>query len=714
MDGTKLEFFRVFSAMRKMFPGCDDVITKPGQIYYLPSCSPELQSLAQIWTSEGRLLDWREWPQSEDQLRRAAPHAVGASDAGGSLDADQVFSIGHSSVLASEVEGRIEGVTCPFHSDQKGTEFLKRHDSGVITFTCKHCGTYALAPSNEKVGVSTTAGEFIDMDLIDWQDPEDRRRVQMTLNKLEVEIDANWHRRSYMRDWAKSYVLCLPEGAGKSRLTLDLVKSGRIVIFAVKSWKQAFDKEREFKQELQPLGFTVVAAKSLGGFLIKRYNVKPQRRPSKGYAVGVFQQDATIDLIMEKHPHLSRRFISASMAVFSDNGPNFRSLIREEEPDVIVTTVSCLRLIQEKGDQIPRECIVWIDDPDPDEVTDILPLSPKAASAPGSLKENQVGIDGSLYYERPDEQQLSKILKNNQTVYTTTEIVTSRLIQAALKRNQIKYQNFDDLHHIGGGCVTVLGTQAVHGVYDAMISLMHARLRRQRERDLVLIGNGVVGEYNHMTAKGVNTLTEFDSIVEISQPPYQEVKKACDALGLKFNEHKDVVSLWLMADKAHQAAGRNSGYRSKGAECVILVDKNRYNKLMEIFRYKTDDASRIIDLTSKTRRKMTLLPEGATELTRQVDRFINRLPEFFDDLTQAKADIRYVYGLISGQRERLNAFTARMFRAWKNITGVEFHFETDDVMSVPHKRRVYDLAMWVLDKFIPARDRVTVLADYQH
>ena len=136
------------------------------------------------------------------------------------------------------------------------------------------------------------------------------------------------------------------------------------------------------------------------------------------------------------------------MAVFSDNGPNFRSLIREEEPDVIVTTVSCLRLIQEKGDQIPRECIVWIDDPDPDEVTDILPLSPKAASAPGSLKENQVGIDGSLYYERPDEQQLSKILKNNQTVYTTTEIVTSRLIQAALKRNQIKYQNFDDLHHI--------------------------------------------------------------------------------------------------------------------------------------------------------------------------------------------------------------------------------------------------------------------------
>lgn len=111
---------------------------------------------------------------------------------------------------------------------------------------------------------------------------------------------------------------------------------------------------------------------------------------------------------------------------------------------------------------------------------------------------------------------------------------------------------------------------------------------------------------------------------------------------------------------------------------------------------------------------MTLLPEGATELTRQVDRFINRLPEFFDDLTQAKADIRYVYGLISGQRERLNAFTARMFRAWKNITGVEFHFETDDVMSVPHKRRVYDLAMWVLDKFIPARDRVTVLADYQH
>ena len=181
-----------------------------------------MQSLAQIWTSEGRLLDWREWPQSEDQLRRAAPHAVGASDAGGSLDADQVFSIGHSSVLASEVEGRIEGVTCPFHSDQKGTEFLKRHDSGVITFTCKHCGTYALAPSNEKVGVSTTAGEFIDMDLIDWQDPEDRRRVQMTLNKLEVEIDANWHRRSYMRDWAKSYVLCLPEGAGKSRLTLDL------------------------------------------------------------------------------------------------------------------------------------------------------------------------------------------------------------------------------------------------------------------------------------------------------------------------------------------------------------------------------------------------------------------------------------------------------------------------------------------------------------
>ena len=200
-----------------------------------------------------------------------------------------------------------------------------------------------------------------------------------------------------------------------------------------------------------------------------------------------------------------------------------------------------MRLIQEKGDQIPRECIVWIDDPDPDEVTDILPLSPKAASAPGSLKENQVGIDGSLYYERPDEQQLSKILKNNQTVYTTTEIVTSRLIQAALKRNQIKYQNFDDLHHIGGGCVTVLGTQAVHGVYDAMISLMHARLRRQRERDLVLIGNGVVGEYNHMTAKGVNTLTEFDSIVEISQPPYQEVKKACDALGLKFNEHKDCL-----------------------------------------------------------------------------------------------------------------------------------------------------------------------------
>lgn len=750
-------FYELSEALISFAPGCDPVIAKPAQVYYLPSVPEERKADAKIWRNHGMVLDWTTW-------KRDSAYASTLPDASGiprkenglpnrNLDPDQVFQHHRGTVIASEVKGRIQRVCCPFHGDTNGSEFLVRYSSGVVCFHCKRCGAFTLPPANRltpavKQETADLLSELFGHNSFEpaWLDHEDRGHIQKLLASFKEEILADKAEGMGGLPQFQSHVLYLPEGAGKSQLAMSFLSDPprpyfpqartsmyrHQIIFACKSWKQVMEKEASFRPQLKAIGRTSRIAWSFDGSIERRFKVKVQRHSGGPFTPGQMIPDDTIAEIRRKNPHLSEQFIQLAWTILGDDPVRFERMATPDRinatpespfddedlifddmgnkpPAIIFTTFAQLRLLAAKHDRIPLNWIIWIDDPDLDEFLDIKPRQGDSKS--GGAKTTT--IDGSRYDIRPEIQSLGLSFKNHRCIYTTTERVTLRLLENHLRKHNAPYVVHGERQRVTGGKITILGTDKVQTKFDALIPLLIRRLDKDHTTAMTLIADGIPANFNHSTNKGRNDLKDQNILIELSQPHPTQVKTVCDALDLKFSEHQREISHDLMVDKMHQAIGRNSGFRTAGAECVVLVDKRRHAALVDDCGYQINTAnSVIIDKTAKMGRMDSRLKESASPLVKQIDLFLNHPTGYLSDLRKVKPDISDVLEQLKDPLKKLN-YVVRLLVALTSVSQVRFDHDLSPLVQESHmSSQIRKLGKWVLSQ-IPRDRRDNIMSRYQ-
>lgn len=755
-------FYDLKQSILRFAPGSDPSAYNGIQPFFPPSAPPERMALAKSWRNQGKLLDWTEWevdqPSSNNNSTSGNVTSRGVKNR--RLDPNQEFTHAKGVVRAVDVVGRIQQVACPFHGDRNGSEFIVRHDSGVVSFTCKHCGTFSLPPEQEDE-------EDIDRPLVEiddaWWWHEDRERMAEFLEEVKEEILSDKGKRTVSKHQLsgrpigyqfKSHILYLPEGSGKSRLALSFLSDSPYryfsdrptqyrhqIVFACKSWDQAIEQYHSFKPTLDEIGRTGKVLMSFAGMIERRFGVKISRNDAYPFEVGKIRDEDTIKEIVEKS-NLSERFVRLVWNfLLSDkvrystythpdahqDGDDLDEQALDEEfkylescdsvsPAIVFTTFAQLRLITAKKDRIPDNWIIWLDDPDIDDLIDIKKISDGDKTR--QIKELFPGkdyvpkttqINGTLYARRDPDTSLGAALVNHRCIYTTTERVTLRKLEDLLHHRRERYEVHGERFKVTGGKVTILGTKAVQKKQDALIPLYIRRVSADLKNDPILIADGIPSEFNHTTNKGRNDLTQRDILVEISYPHPKQIQLICDSMGLDFNTHRDQFTKDLMLDKTHQAIGRNSGFRSSGGECVVLVDPKQHKFIVGECSYQIDlSNSVIIDRTAKMTRMESRLTDTASPFVKKVVEYINNPHSYLSDSRKVKPDIKSVVAAIIDPVKR-DDYLVRLLVGLTPYSGTKF---TDPSPSSLQSKKVWELGNWILKDLTPDSRRQGVIDSY--
>lgn len=769
---------------------CDPASFNPNQIYYFPSTDPKRKFSAESWHNTGKVLDWRQWPTNQKPLISVEYGGVSSSLYGSTnlLSPDQPFQYSKGVIHAKDVVKRLSKVVCPFHNDTKGGESITRYDdSGIVAFRCKRCGVYVLPPSHalnrgpvpEGVAepVNLITGEIDRNTTGEYQTPPSRTEIGDALSTIKKAMlkddgflytpmpDTIYLKKHHFQGY-NSHVILMPEGAGKSRLALDIVlsdpmqkaqvstgtqiKRSHRVVFACRSWRQVFEQYEKFAPDLAKHGLYGVIAYSKEGALVRRFDVRYVRRPAPPFETGDILKEQTLQRIYEKVGvnqdgtttptkelvDLTWQFIDradedsrfARLCQYDDEPINatHQPLSTDEvegtgptnTPSMVFTTFARLRLVGvNPADKIPIDWTIWIDDPDVDDLLDIVPMPTSDWSRlTPEQRDNARTINDRHYFARNPDHRLGEGIKRHRCIYTTTELVTSQLIQQLLRSRKEEFDVHDYLQHVPGGRVTILGTENVRRGHDALIPLFVRRLDKNRKaagevRALALVADGLGSEFNHSVVKGNNSLADTDLVIEISKPHFSQLQTIADALGENATTTA-ALARQLMLDRLHQAIGRNSGYRTQQAESVVLVDRNDHRAFVDECRYFAVDRANsvLIDRLETMRSDQSRLGNTASPLACELDELINQPWAYLGDKRKSRPDIQFVVESIKDENKRLN-YLARLLFALTNLSGIRF-----DQSTVAPKasavEKVYQLGHWILEKLVDGSTRDRILKRY--
>jgi hypothetical protein len=402
-------YYELSEAIQAFAPGVDPACKNGVQLFFPPSAPPDRIHLAESWHNKGKLLDWTHW-KTNDQYDTDSGNPLSPRTATGKinrrLDPDQEFRYQRGVIAARDVQKRIQKVACPFHADNKGSEFITRHDSGVVSFTCKKCGTFSLPPENRHDDTDDDLPLF-EMDRV-WMEGGDRSAMRTILQGIKKDIladtgipptESRYVQSRKLNYQFKSHILYLPEGSGKSQLALEFLKDPPTryflhspdfyrhqIIFACRSWEQVIEQYETFLPKIKAIGRTARIAWSFDGLVQHRFKVKVRRGQSASFQPGKIKEEETITEIIDTHPNFSERFIRLTWNFLLETDgfrsittPDVVSIKQVDDPEgledaappaMIFTTFTQLRLYEVKGDAIPKNWIIWIDDPDIHELID--------------------------------------------------------------------------------------------------------------------------------------------------------------------------------------------------------------------------------------------------------------------------------------------------------------------------------------------------------
>ncbi len=297
-------------------------------------------------------------------------------------------------------------------------------------------------------------------------------------------------------------------------------------------------------------------------------------------------------------------------------------------------------------------------------------------------------------------------------VFTTTEQLTkTALIRhlAQMRRRPVIHEMMEKSPY---GDITVLGTDKVRRSQDAVIPLILRRLEK-KNLSVQLIADGLGSTYNHVNSKGVNILTDTDVLVEVSIPHPAEVKKVCALLGLDYAAEQQEVTVNLMLDKIHQAIGRNSGFRWKGKECVVLVDKRHHKNIVQQLRYRVDtENSVVIDKTQKMSMKDSRITPTASAFTRLMVEQLTKLDGIFNDRRSITHAIDHVIKAIVTDDKR-TYYISRLLTALSTLSKTALDNPKVESTTESHTVSNYRYA-WthIQSTWVTDANRFKVMKDY--
>jgi hypothetical protein len=429
---------------------------------------------------------------------------------------------------------------------------------------------------------------------------------------------------------------------------------------------------------------------------------------------------------------------------------------------MVVTTFSQLRLLVTKGDFIPSNVLIWFDDPGLDDVADISPieeidyviniedkadaeeLTNSVDDVKSSLKkshgysEDQVDetlkqikllqegsiavnssktkvIQGVYYDVRPAILSLGKSTIKHRMVFTTTELLTKRLLIDHLCKLMKPPVIHGMMEKVPYGRVTVIGTNKVRRRYDAIIPVIIRILdKKYKSNPVQLIADGLGSVYNHVNSKGVNCLTETDVLIEVSVPHPNEVKKVCAVLEVDYDIKRHEITIDMMLDKVHQAIGRNSGYRWKEKESVVLVDKKYHAEMIKSIRYNIDpENSVLIDKTQTMSSKEKRIQVSASPLTEHIEEHLNNVNQLISDKRSIKHTIDSVIKEIA-EGDKRNLYIARLLTALTTFSKIELELESSEGGAENNNTKNYRY-VWnhIMTKWVNELNQRKIMTDYQ-
>ncbi len=755
------EWYEIRDSLKHLAGPCDNTSLNPNTIYNLPSCPSERADKSFSEHHKGEPLDWT-------QLERVKPVETSSVNTPSCnkntpidfLEPDTILQTRNGPIKISEVTGKIEGVVCPNpeHDDRIGSEFARKVEhSGNIFVHCKKCNRnffmrnpniislHGIRYRNERskrldeqyqqqLRQSLLLDDLFDQheDIKIFEDPKDRELVKKELDSIKKLIDKDvgytkgtsypvtkdLHTRRY-----KSHIIYMTEGAGKSRLVLDMALDGQKIIFACKSWEQVESKYKEYQEAGVKGNFNVKIVRSKDAKARSRFSTKVIRdEQTHPFIPAKILDEETVEAFIKNNPDLSPEFIRLSWQFFDADKLSFEHIpyhhidgpdsmfedeispsLEDNNTRIIVTTFEQLRIHKLKNVYIPKDWLIWFDDPDIMDVVDIEPYdTDKWEELPDDEIDNKTkDVNGKTYFTRNLYQSLGYSLKDYKCIYTTTEIITRQGIELMMKSRQEDFITHDKMYNISGGEITILGTEMVRKRYDGVIPLLARRLTKM-DHPTRLIADGLSTEINHSNNKGRNDLCKTNLLVELSIPHPNQVRTICDALSLPFRNNRTEVTRSIVLDRLHQAIGRNSGYRWKGFQCVVLVDKSIHKNIIEETRYRIDEEnSVIIDRTKTMSRRDSRTSDTVSPIVHEIESLLNNIHAYINDNRKIKPDINSVFDAIKDQDKKLS-YSIRLIVALSQLSSVKISkgFTRPDSLQ-PHQEKYWDIIQWIIDTHVP-------------
>jgi len=752
------DWYAVKQSLKQLTGSCDNTSFNPNTIYNLPSCPSSRVDMSFSEHHKGKRLDWTLLEKSTfNPNHSTTTPTLNQNIDKGYLPADTILHTKTGDIKLSEVTGTIQGVLCPNpeHDDQKGSEFAKKVEhSGNIFVYCKKCNkSYFMQRGNYSTSDKkpiyphqkyTEYDKLLD-DLFEYpdnkiyEDPKDRELVKKELASIKELINEDvgyttgapypvtidLHTRKY-----KSHIIYMTEGAGKSRLVLEMANEGQKIIFGCKSWDQVESKYKEYTEAGKAGKFGVKIVRSKDAKARSRFNTKVIRGEQKHpFTPAKILDEESIEAFIKNNSDLNPDFIRLTWQFLETDKLSFNEIPYQQEqgPDslfddeltpsladnntrIILTTFEQLRIHRLKNIYIPKDWLIWFDDPDMSDVVDIEPYDTKkwAELSDDNFEKKTRDINGKTYFKRNPEQSLGKSLQQYKCIYTTTEGITRRGIELMMNNRQEEFITHDKMYNISGGHITILGTEMVRKRYDGVIPLLARRLTKEKHPTL-LIADGLSSEINHSNNKGRNDLSKTNLLVELSIPHPAQIRTICDSLSLPFRSNRTEITRSIVLDRLHQAIGRNSGYRWHGYKCVVLVDKSIHKNIINETRYRIDDDnSVIIDRTKSMSSKDTRTTDKACPIVHHVESFLNNLYAYISDNRKVKPDIKFVFDSITEQPKKLG-YSIRLIVALSQLSniGIEKGF-TEPANLSPAQRSYWNIIQWIIDTHIPEDKKVFV------
>lgn len=456
------------------------------------------------------------------------------------------------------------------------------------------------------------------------------------------------------------------EGFGKSRVVHTLVNDRQKVVFASKSNQQAEEQFETFRSQglrVQCVVSREWQLKKLGysECIIKKSRTNP-------WESAIIDKDATKRALVN-----SGMTKEAVEILWSETAiPS----IDWSECDVVVMTHARLALIgmiqenkrlgqQIQGvqfdsvetlpknivcfwDDVARDDFTWLTEYDTNFVDIELPNGQVIETKTFKKKTKNKKDYDQLYFIKPDCYRYGYGLQNNRQIYSTTEILTSMLIERAFGKDKIFTPELMPTNKMMAGDISVLKTTMTGSKKDGLLLPLLHRVKKEGF-DFYLIGDSI-SPINHTNNKGQNCYTDKDIVVELSQMNLSEIPKWLDELEWTENEIHQLKLIDAL-DRLHQAVGRNSGYRwsdkhdDDKKSVVVLIDGDLYNNVLEHSRYYinySDDLDKPNYSTYRKRPRNTLVDCIAWYI-QNLDAYITAQGISNGDKVAFERDCRYIY-----------------------------------------------------------------------